>query len=165
MVSRKQYIEYKLKLASRIGGEGSNLSASDRAQLITELTDIQTNVDSLCKQYERKFGESFFKSAAVVEAGGNGVAGLGAVGATPSTPQHPASARSSLVVPNSPAASTLPPPVTPSIAVANKTASASASTPQVQPPSERSAAAAAAAAAIAARSPIPIPSMKRPPVN
>lgn len=61
MINRKQYIEYKLKLASRIGGEGSNLSASDRAQLIGELTDIQNSADQLVRQYERQFGESYFR--------------------------------------------------------------------------------------------------------
>ncbi len=63
LISRKQYIEYKLKLASRIGGEGSNLSAADRAQLITELTELQSNADQLVRQFEKKYGESYFKGA------------------------------------------------------------------------------------------------------
>ena len=148
MISRKQYIEYKLKLASRIGGEGSNLSASDRAQLITELTDIQSNVDSLCKQYEKKFGESFFKTAALVNGEGsvgNGV-GVPAPAGAPATPQ--ASAGRS-VVPNSPAASSLPPPVTPSTGV------------KAQLQQQTAATANNASASGLPRSPFPVSSLKK----
>ncbi len=80
LINRKQYIEYKLKLASRIGGEGSNLSSSDRAQLISELTDIQNSADQLVRQYEKKHGESYFKyqQQQAVPVAQNGLNGSGA---------------------------------------------------------------------------------------
>lgn len=72
-INRKQFIEYKLKLASRISnngdtvGSGNTISPADRALMITELTELQGSIDSAIKTYERKYNESFNKpvSAAV----------------------------------------------------------------------------------------------------
>lgn len=58
-ISRKQFIEYKLKLSSRTGENGS-LSNADRAKLITEMTDLQNNLENQLKDYEETFGESYF---------------------------------------------------------------------------------------------------------
>ena len=60
-ISRKQFIEYKLKLASRLGGDGGSLTPAERATLITELTEIQASMDQATKLYEKKYGESYFK--------------------------------------------------------------------------------------------------------
>ncbi len=92
MLNRKQFIEYKLKLASRIGGEGSNgLSSADKALLITELTEIQQNLDLQIKRYEKKYGEPFLRPADGTTSGGAGNAN-NAASVTPG--------RSSIVLPN-----------------------------------------------------------------
>ena len=75
-LSRKQFIEYKLKLASRLGGDGATMSSGERASLITELTEIQTSMDQAVKLYEKKYGESFTKftvpgGATPVKSGSN----------------------------------------------------------------------------------------------
>ena len=71
MINRKQFLEYKLKLSSRLtnengGGTNNNnsnstINASERAALITELTEIHNNLEVLMNQYERRFGESYLK--------------------------------------------------------------------------------------------------------
>jgi hypothetical protein len=57
-LNRKQFIEYKLKLATRPGGE-SNMTSAEKADLISELTEVKANLDKAIKQYEIAFGESF----------------------------------------------------------------------------------------------------------
>lgn len=66
LASRKQFIEYKLKLATRVGSDGSStgtggVSPADRAALIAELTEVQSNVEALVRQYERRFGEPYLR--------------------------------------------------------------------------------------------------------
>lgn len=58
LLNRKQFIEYKLKLASKVGGAGDSSSA-EKADLITELTEVKANLEKLTRQYEKSFGESF----------------------------------------------------------------------------------------------------------
>lgn len=65
LASRRQFIEYKLKLSSRIGTDGSSgttgVSPADRAALIAELTEVSANLEALTRQYERRFNEPFAK--------------------------------------------------------------------------------------------------------
>lgn len=65
LANRKQFIEYKLKLATRASADGTSaaagVSAADRAALIAELTEVQANSEALIRQYERRFGESYAK--------------------------------------------------------------------------------------------------------
>lgn len=60
-MNRRQFIEYKLKLATKAASESGpgSLQSSEKAQLITELTDVKTNLDRLLRQYEKDFGEHF----------------------------------------------------------------------------------------------------------
>ena len=69
MINRKQFIEYKLKLASRLGAEGNSMTQSERAALITELTEVQGNIDVMIKQYEKKYNESYNKGIESVPNG------------------------------------------------------------------------------------------------
>lgn len=82
MASRKQFIEYKLKLATRVGSDGSSssaggVSAADRAALIAELTEVQANLEALVRQYERRFGEPYLRMTPA-----------GPETAAPATPSH-----------------------------------------------------------------------------
>ena len=85
MINRKQFLEYKLKLSSRLthndnypsgttttNNNNSTISAAERAALITELTEIQNNIEVLMVQYERKFGESYSKMTTATSAGSGG---------------------------------------------------------------------------------------------
>lgn len=82
MINRKQFLEYKLKLSSRLttdnsgaNNNNSTISASERAALITELTEIHNNLEVLMSQYERRFGESYSKMTTTntsVASGGGG---------------------------------------------------------------------------------------------
>ena len=66
-ISRRQFLEYKLKLAARLDGSSSasGLSPADKAAFITELTEISSLLDASTKQYEKKYGESYFKTASL----------------------------------------------------------------------------------------------------
>ena len=89
MINRKQFLEYKLKLSSRLthndnnpagttttNNNNSTISAAERAALITELTEIQNNIEVLMVQYERKFGESYTKlTATTATSAGSGGTG------------------------------------------------------------------------------------------
>lgn len=82
LASRKQFIEYKLKLATRVGSDGSSssaggVSAADRAALIAELTEVQANAEALVRQYERRFGEPYLRMTPA-----------GPETAAPATPSH-----------------------------------------------------------------------------
>jgi len=84
-ISRRQFLEYKLKLASRMDGSStssSGLSAADRAAFITELTEIQSSLDASTKHYEKKYGESYFKTTSLEP-----VAGSSSAVSTPSQPR------------------------------------------------------------------------------
>jgi len=82
LINRKQFLEYKLKLSSRLttdnsgaNNNNSTISASERAALITELTEIHNNLEILMNQYERRFGESYSKMTTTntsVASGGGG---------------------------------------------------------------------------------------------
>jgi hypothetical protein len=89
-ISRRQFLEYKLKLAARMDGSGAGsgtgagaLSSADRAAFITELTEIQAALDSSTKQYEKKYGESYFKSLSASAAASTGAAPVAAVSLVP----------------------------------------------------------------------------------
>ena len=106
LASRKQFIEYKLKLATRTGADGgglnSGVSAADRQALAAELVEVQSSSDALIRQYEKRFGESYLKMSVGDGAAGAGGSSVSAAAApagsaqapVPSTPATPA-ARSS----------------------------------------------------------------------
>jgi hypothetical protein len=71
-LNRKQFLEYKLKLASRATGEASSMTSAEKADLISELTEVKTSLDRSIKQYENSFGESFVSS--------QGDLGVGSIG-------------------------------------------------------------------------------------
>ena len=82
MINRKQFLEYKLKLSSRLttdnsgaNNNNSTISASERAALITELTEIHNNLEVLMNQYERRFGESYSKMTTTNTSVGGGGGG------------------------------------------------------------------------------------------
>jgi hypothetical protein len=82
LANRKQFIEYKLKLATRVGPDGTSsvtvgITPADRAALIAELTEVQNNTDALIRQYERRFGESYSKIAGGNDSGGGAPASMG----------------------------------------------------------------------------------------
>jgi hypothetical protein len=60
LINRKQFIEYKLKLATRASNEGGSgsLLPAEKASLIQELTEVKGNLDRLSRQFEKDFGES-----------------------------------------------------------------------------------------------------------
>ena len=58
---RKQFIEYKLKLAQKNGSDGQSSSA-EKADLIAELTEVKNNLEKLTRNYERTFHESYAAS-------------------------------------------------------------------------------------------------------
>jgi hypothetical protein len=64
--NRKQFIEYKLKLATKVGDASS---AAEKADLIAELTDVKANLDKLTRNYEKTFHESY--AASIVPAPGS----------------------------------------------------------------------------------------------
>jgi hypothetical protein len=59
LLNRKQFIEYKLKLATRASGETSTMTSAEKADLISELTEVKSNLERSIKHYETAFGESF----------------------------------------------------------------------------------------------------------
>ncbi len=61
LLNRKQFIEYKLKLATKASTDSApgSLQSSEKAQLITELTEVKSNLEKLLRQYEKDFGEHF----------------------------------------------------------------------------------------------------------
>jgi len=82
LINRKQFLEYKLKLSSRLttdnsgaNNNNSTISASERAALITELTEIHNNLEVLMNQYERRFGESYSKMTTTNTSVGGGGGG------------------------------------------------------------------------------------------
>ena len=54
-----------LCVSVRVCRASGALSASERAAFIAELTEIQTALDASTKQYERQYGESYFKMASL----------------------------------------------------------------------------------------------------
>lgn len=83
-----------------MGADGSSVastgvSPADRAALIAELTEVQSNTEALIRQYERRFGEAYMKltgagnggleSAPATPAAAGGNALGGAYGAAPAT--------------------------------------------------------------------------------
>lgn len=102
LASRKQFIEYKLKLATRVGADGSSVatgvSPADRAALIAELTEVQANMEALIRQYERRFNEAYLRMTAT---------GTGCLDSTPATPAAVGNALGGAygAVPNTPTAS------------------------------------------------------------
>jgi hypothetical protein len=55
----------------------SNLTAAERAAYITELTEIQSSLDANTKQYEKKYGESYFKIASTNDSSTNNISPIG----------------------------------------------------------------------------------------
>ena len=74
MLSRKQYVEYKLKLAQRPGAtSGSDaLSQAGRAELSQELQELANSIDNATRQYEIRFSERFVRPPSLVPAAGSG---------------------------------------------------------------------------------------------
>lgn len=68
LVNRKQFIEYKLKLANRVEGGASTLQPAEKASLIQELTEVKSSLDKLLRQYEKDFGEHFNGTGASIVA-------------------------------------------------------------------------------------------------
>jgi hypothetical protein len=63
------------RVSVRVFRASGALSASERAAFIAELTEIQTALDASTKQYERQYGESYFKMASLEGQGqGQGAA-------------------------------------------------------------------------------------------
>ncbi len=72
MHNRKQFIEYKLKLASRSSGDNTPANTAgnaEKASLIAELTEIKNNLERSMKQYEKSFGEMFHPSNTLISGG------------------------------------------------------------------------------------------------
>lgn len=55
LLSRKQFVEYKLKLSAAGGGGG--LSTSERADLISQLSEVKSQIDRLARNYEKTHNE------------------------------------------------------------------------------------------------------------
>jgi hypothetical protein len=72
MLSRKQYIEYKLKLSQRPSGNGDSLSVTARTELTQELQDLVSNIETATKQYEIRYSERFVRPPTIMtNAGGS----------------------------------------------------------------------------------------------
>jgi hypothetical protein len=73
LASRKQFIEYKLKLSTRTGADGTSVttgvSPADRAALIAELTEVSANLEAVVRQYERRFNEPYAKLSTDIAPG------------------------------------------------------------------------------------------------
>lgn len=85
MLSRKQFIEYKLKLAQRPAAvQGADpqqtLSLANKQELTQELQDLTGRIEVSIRDYEDRFGERFIKptaSAAINMASLSGGGGSG----------------------------------------------------------------------------------------
>eukprot|EP00599_Poterioochromonas_sp_BG-1_P014104 CAMPEP_0173162616 /NCGR_PEP_ID=MMETSP1105-20130129/19414_1 /TAXON_ID=2985 /ORGANISM="Ochromonas sp., Strain BG-1" /LENGTH=211 /DNA_ID=CAMNT_0014082481 /DNA_START=214 /DNA_END=849 /DNA_ORIENTATION=+ len=72
--NRKQFLEYKIKLASRVNQEGSStMTSSEKAELISELTEVKTSLERSVKQYEMTFHEAFQMGGGLGETAAAGV--------------------------------------------------------------------------------------------
>lgn len=69
MLSRKQYIEYKLRLTQRPGAGPSSdtLSAPARAELTQELQDLTASIENATKQYEIRYSERFVRPPNILQ--------------------------------------------------------------------------------------------------
>lgn len=60
---RKQFLEYKMKLASNHhpgGNAGAGgVSVAEKAEIIAELTEVKAQLEKLSRNYERMFHESY----------------------------------------------------------------------------------------------------------
>lgn len=62
LLNRKQFLEYKLKLANRASvadGSGAAGATAERADQIAELSEVKTQLEKLIKVYERTHNETF----------------------------------------------------------------------------------------------------------
>lgn len=110
--NRKQFIEYKLKLAGKVGDASSS---GEKADLIAELTEVKNNLDKLTRSYEKTFHESFSTSVVPVGAGAGAVGSNNAVTleattslASPAAGHSSSAARGSRAAGNSAAAAFSP---------------------------------------------------------
>ena len=65
MITRKQYIEYKLKHIQKVSSEDASARAEALAAkpaLLTELSDLKINIDAAVREYEQTYGERFVPS-------------------------------------------------------------------------------------------------------
>jgi hypothetical protein len=96
LASRKQFIEYKLKLSTRTGADGTSVttgvSPADRAALIAELTEVSANLEAVMRQYERRFNEPYAKLSTDIAPGTPSQQGGGFV------PQSPAASAATTAV-------------------------------------------------------------------
>jgi hypothetical protein len=68
MLSRRQYIEYKLKLAQRStnpGGQLDTQALNSVAELTDEINELQASIDASTRAYEERFAERFTRPALV----------------------------------------------------------------------------------------------------
>ena len=70
MLTRRQFIEYKLKYIQKFavsespGAEMSRAEAlSSKSSLLTELSELQGSIENAIRDYEQQFGERFVKPA------------------------------------------------------------------------------------------------------
>lgn len=60
MMSRKQYLEYKIKLSQRAGSTGNNEQVL--VELTSELSSLQASIAQATREYERRYSERFVYS-------------------------------------------------------------------------------------------------------
>jgi hypothetical protein len=73
MLSRKQYIEYKLKLSQRPSTSADALSVAARAELTQEMQDLVANIENATKQYEIRYSERFVRPPSILPTGSSPV--------------------------------------------------------------------------------------------
>lgn len=68
MLTRRQYIEYKLKYIQKIASdpnESAEMSRSEalasKSSLLTELSTLQGTIEVAIRDYEQQFGEKFIR--------------------------------------------------------------------------------------------------------
>lgn len=87
MLTRRQYIEYKLKYIQKVAASEAsdpNTSRSEalvqKSSLLSELSELQSSTETAIREYEQQFGEKFVRPT------------IPAVAETPS-PQRPSMGR------------------------------------------------------------------------
>jgi hypothetical protein len=68
MLTRRQYIEYKLKYIQKVAASETSDPNTSRAKalaqksaLLSELSELQTATDAAIREYEHQFGEKFVR--------------------------------------------------------------------------------------------------------
>jgi len=60
-ISRKQFLEYKLKLSNRGDGIKGSTNSINQIELMNELSDLQVYINQSVVQYENLYNESFYR--------------------------------------------------------------------------------------------------------